>query len=422
MKTRFLLPLLCMLGLSLSIVAVPSTAHATTKLWAYQASAGATYIKLADGTVSSDLTAASTITGGPNGASRSNSTAAVSVAGGAVKTGAVQTKTTATKTATTTTLHSWARTASVNLLSGLVKIDAITTNLTSTATTSGTTSYSGNTQFAGIHIAGIRLPLTIPKNYSATIPGVADVRLNYVKHGATADASATFGWALSLTLIKAQKGVPAGATIILNPETHFFNEATPSPGATLYGMAFGTQVAASGGSLAKIESGPTAFLGTPYKGSNGKTLSRTTATVNVPGLLTTGAVTSTSTSTKDLIGDADIRNTNTVAGLNLLGGLVKATAIKVVAHGRMQDGKWTSGMSMSTVNLVVAGHAIPVNVAPNTAISVAGLGRVVLNRRVRNGTTHANQIEAIRITLSTAKAGLPVGAVIQVSVAATQIS
>ncbi|HWU22435.1 MAG TPA: choice-of-anchor P family protein, partial [Nocardioides sp.] len=237
-KRSLLLLLITLLGAGL--VGLSPPAHAATKNWAYQATAGATYIKLADATISSDLTAESPVTGGP-AASRSNSTAAVNV-GTALRTGAVQTRSYATRTATTTTLTSWSRTAGVNLLAGLVRIDAVTTKVTTKGTTSGVVTSSGDTQFAGIHIAGLHLPLNIPKNYAATIPGVADVRLNYFRHGTTPSSSATLGWA---------------------------------------------------------------------------------------------------------------------AGLSLLSGLIRADAIKVVAHGRVKDGHWSSSMSMTTVNLVVAGQRIP---------------------------------------------------------------
>ncbi|HJQ03798.1 MAG TPA: choice-of-anchor P family protein [Nocardioides sp.] len=419
---RFLLPVLSLLGVSLSIVAVPTSAHAATKLWAYQASAGATYVRLGDGTVSSDLTAASTITGGPNGATRSNSTAGVNLAGGAIRTGAVQTKTTATKNTTTTALRSWARTANVNVLGGLITIDAITSNMYTTGTTSGAITTSANTQFAGIHIAGVKLPLNIPHNYQVTIPGVANVQMNWSQSTHDGTGSANIGWGLSLTLLEPRQGMPANVTILLNPETQFLSNATPSPGAVLFGMAYGTQAKVAAGDLARIESGPTAFIGTPFDGSHGNTLQNTTATVNVPGVLNTGVVTTTSTSTKDTLGNADILNTSKVAGLNLLGGLIKATAIKVAAHGRVQDGRWAQSMGLSFVNLVVAGRAIPLNVAPNTTINVAGLGKVVINARTTNPTTHSNEIAAVRITLGTPKGNLPVGAVIELAVAATQIS
>ncbi len=76
---------------------------------------------------------------------------------------------------------------------------------------------------------------------------------------------------------------------------------------------------------------------------------------------------------------------------------------------------------MTTVNLVVAGQTIPLNVGPNTRIDVLGLGEVVVNRQVQSTTNRQNLIQALYIKLDTARAGLPVGAVIEVGVAATVI-
>ncbi|GAB3868701.1 hypothetical protein GCM10028801_45030 [Nocardioides maradonensis] len=420
MKMRFLLPLFALLALGIAPVALPSSAQAATRIWAYQASAGGTYVQLGDGTVTSDLTAPSTVSGVSRGGSDANHTAAVNVAN-AVQTGAVQTKTWATKSGDTTTVHSWARTAGVDLLGGLVRIDAMTTQLNSSATTAGRTTGSGSTQFAGIHIAGVNLPLNIPKNYAVTVPGVATVSLNVAQHKVDATGSATLGWGLGITLLQPRAGMPANVTIALNPETIFFVDATPNPGAQLGGAAFGTRVLVNSGGLAKIESSPTALIGTPFNGSKGKTITHTTAAVNVPGLLTTGAVTTTTTSTKDAIGNANVRNTSQVAGLDLLGGLVKADAIHVVARGTVKAHRWTSGLSMSTVNLVIAGRSIPLNVAPNTTFDVAGLGKVELNVRSRNPVNRSNAITAIRITLGSPTAGFKAGAIIEIGYAATQI-
>ena len=53
--------------------------------------------------------------------------------------------------------------------------------------------------------------------------------------------------------------------------------------------------------------------------------------------------------------------------------------IKVSAFGKMQDGDWTGRLRMTTLNLVIAGQKIPVDVGPNTNIDVAGLGMVAVN-------------------------------------------
>ncbi len=74
-------------------------------------------------------------------------------------------------------------------------------------------------------------------------------------------------------------------------------------------------------------------------------------------------------------------NTNQTAGLNLLGGLITADAIKVTAQGKVEGGAYTGGVKLDLVKLVIAGRTIPINVSPNTAIDVAGLGKVELNKQ-----------------------------------------
>ncbi|MFC7502196.1 choice-of-anchor P family protein, partial [Nocardioides sp. GCM10030258] len=224
----------------------------------------------------------------------------------------------------------------------------------------------------------------------------------------------TIGWALGVTLLQPTGGYPAGVTILVNPVNQYLSEVDPSSGAGLSGTAYGTRVQADVGDEIQVISDPTARVGTPYGSSNGKTLTNSTLGVKIPGLLTTGVVTSTTTSTKDAFGNAEITNTNQTAGINLLGGLIKANAIKVTAYGKMQDGVWTSSMKMDLVNLVIAGKTIPINVSPNTIINVAGLGEVAINLQRKHPDGAAlNRIDGIRITLSTAQAGLPVGAVIE---------
>ena len=92
-------------------------------------------------------------------------------------------------------------------------------------------------------------------------------------------------------------------------------------------------------------------------------------------------------------------------------------------NGKLEDGKWTSRMDMTFVNLEIAGQKIPIDISPNTIIDVAGLGEVALNRQqVAPNGSYMNRIDGLRITLDTAQAGLPIGAVIEFGVAATAIA
>ncbi|WP_141004023.1 choice-of-anchor P family protein [Nocardioides humi] len=413
------------------LVAVPAPAQAAEPVyWSYAASTGATYVKLLDGVVQSDLTAQSSVTGGAKSSSSKNSTAAANILNLA-ELGAVETTTDATVQQVLgqpqTTLKSWARTAQVKLLGGLITADALETTVTTTGRANGTGSYTANSRLANIKIAGVKLPLNIPKNYAVTIPGVASVTLNYTLHGKIeqpeGDLIGTMGWAVGVTLLQPLGGYSAGVTLLVNPVNQYLSEVAPSSGASFGGTAYGSRVQANVSDAVTVVSDPTARVGTPVGGSNGRTLSNSTLAVRVPGVLNTGAITSTTMSKKDAFGNGEITNTNRTTGINLLGGLVKANAVKVTAAGKLQDGQWTSDMKMELVNLVIAGQKIPIDVSPNTILNIAGLGQVALNLQQTNTNgAYQNAITAVRVTLDTAQAGLPIGAVIELGVAYTAIA
>jgi hypothetical protein len=300
----------------------------------------------------------------------------------------------------------------------------VESTVTTTGNPDGTTSAVGNHKLLGIKILGVNLPVDIPKNYGVNIPGVAAISLNTTYHAGTSELAATRSWALAVQLLKPRDGYDTGTVIVLNPVNHFLQEATPAANAPrLGGFAYSSRVQAKVGTQISVVSDPTAFTGTPFDGSNGNTLRNSTATVSLPGIATLGTLTSTSTSKRDATtGNAEITNTNKTVGLNLLGGLIKADAIEVSASATLVDGVWTQSMKMTTVNLVVAGQKIPIDVAPNTAIDVAGLGKVEINKQGTLPAQKINRIDGLKITLDTAQAGLPVGAVIEFAIAATQMT
>ncbi|WP_028654584.1 choice-of-anchor P family protein [Nocardioides sp. J54] len=423
MNIRKLLSLIAFLATATALVAVPAPAQAApVDDWNYSANTGATYIKALGNIVSSDLTAQTAINGGP-ARTHSNSTAAANVLNLA-SVGAAETRTTATKDGANIKIESWSRTAGVSLLNGLIKLDAVESTVVTTGKPDGTSSAVGNHKLLGIKILGVNLPVNIPQNYGVNIPGVAAISLNTTYHAGTSELSATRSWAVAVQLLKSRDGYDAGTVIILSPVNHYLQEATPAANAPrLGGFAYSSRIQAKVGTQISVVSDPTAYTGTPFDGSNGNTLRNSTATVSLPGIATLGTLTSTSTSKRDSSnGNAEITNTNKTVGLNLLGGLIKADAIEVTASAKLVDGVWTQSMKMSTVNLVIAGQKIPIDVAPNTAIDIAGLGKVEINKQGTLPAQKINRIDGLKITLDTAQAGLPVGAVIELAIAATQMT
>ena len=101
----------------------------------------------------------------------------------------------------------------------------------------------------------------------------------------------------------------------------------------------------------------------------------------------------------------------------LSGALISATAIGSTSHVRLDGGTPVTEGNLQFINLKIAGKVIPVDVAPNTTINVAGLGKVVINEQKEQrapGVGHIYRVIALHVTLDTARAGLPVGAEIQI--------
>ena len=224
MSVRRISYLVAFVLMGMGLVAVPSPAQAAPVEWSYAASTGGTYIKVLDGVVQSDLTAQSGVTGGAKSSSSKNSTLAAKVAGLA-EVGAIETTTSATVNPTNTVLKSWARTAHVSLLNGLITADAVETNISTTGQkATGTGTYTASSRLAGIKIIGINLPLNIPKNYSVTVPGVANITLNYAINGKVDRVLGTMGWAIGVTLLKPFGSYSAGVTLLVNPVNQYLSE------------------------------------------------------------------------------------------------------------------------------------------------------------------------------------------------------
>jgi len=404
--------------LAVSLMGLP--ANAGTGTYQYAAYSGGTLIRAVGTTISSDLTAQSSVQGNfvPN--SQSNQVAAVHVSTIA-NVGAVETKTTALAYGLNgVQIHSHAKTAGVNLLDGLIKADAVETDTFTTGIPGQPLTSESVTKYVNLRILGVDLPVNIPKNYKVSIPGVATIVINATYSQQLDGGILTHtGYGLGLWLLNPYQGAPTGSTIILNPTFAGMSPPVPVEQPTVGGYAYGTQVLASVGSDVKGQIGKTATVGVPPGSSGGKTATNTTATVKVPGVLNLGTVTSTTHSFAEP-GYADVTTANEIVGLNLFNGLITADALKVVSTSKKENGVLTRSMKLTFVNLVVAGTPIDVNVAPNTTINVAGLGKVVINDQIK--TFNANRIRGIYIKLLEPNGGLETGAEVEVAVAATWIT
>jgi len=403
---------------TLSIQGMPQ-ANAATETFAHAAFAGGTKITAVGTTITSDLTAESGVLG-TQPAADTNKVASLRV-GGLVQTGAVTTDASAVKSVIGFKTIAHARTANVSLLNGAIKVSAVDTTSTTESNGTDTPTASSSTELVGLTIAGKKYPINVARNTGVNIPGVARVVINASNTGVSGKSAVAQGAALYVTLLKASNGVAAGAEIILNPTYTLVTPASATEGGyQLGGGGLGAYAFAHVGDEIEAETGKLGGKLLPPMGTDGQTQSNTTGKVNVPGVLTADAIESTVTGTSiPALSEATV--TSKLANLRLFpslsGGLVSATAIGSTSHVRLDGGTPVTEGTLQFINLKIAGKVIPVDVAKNTTINVAGLGKVVINEHKElrvPGFSHAYQVTALHITLDTARAGLPIGAEIEI--------
>ncbi len=403
---------------TISLQGMPQ-ASAATDTFIFASVAGGTRISALGTTVTSDLTAESSVVG-KSPAATSNKVASVRVAKLA-QVGAVTTDAAAVKAGNgfATTAHSHA--ANISLLNGAIKVSAVDTTSKAESKSDASPTASNNTEFLGLTIAGKKYPVNVPRNTGVTIPGLAQVTLNASSIESEGESVIAQGAGLYVTLLKPMNGVAAGAVIVLNPTYTFIIPATDvNGGLQLQGRGMGAYAFAHVGDEVQAQTGQIGAKSLPPRGTDGKTVSNTTLKVKVSGLLTAKAVESTVNGTT-IPALAEATVTSTITDLRLFpsllsSGLITATAIGSTAHVRVDDGTPITEGNLQFINLKIAGKAIPIDVAPNTTLNVAGLGKVVINEQnqIRTaGYGHAFQVIALHITLDTARGGLPVGAEIK---------
>jgi hypothetical protein len=384
-------------------------AGASTQL-AFFATASGSLVRAFDNTITSDLSAESTIsTFNPN-LSTSNTTASVTVSGLGTVNG-IATSAASSQTLTTSKATAKSQIANVNLLGGAITIQGVTTTAYSQIA-GGVPSSAINTQFVGLHIAGVNLPLNIPKNYNVTIPGLASIALNASNVITVGGVTAAMGGGMIVTLLKPVGNNQAGATIDLAPVmTRVGDVDYENTGHTSMGSAYASKVNGNVGDLVGIRSDPTALVSV----QPGKTTSVSSAAVNLSSLLRLGALYDTATGEQSTArGYAELDSK--IAGINLFGGAITADGVE--AHARVNaptnEPIAVSGFSTLT-NLKINGSPIAVNPAPNTQINLLNVAIITLNQQIQG--PHSIVVRAIDIKITTDAYGLKAGTEVQLAAA-----
>jgi hypothetical protein len=301
----------------------------------------------------------------------------------------------------------------VSLLGGLIEattVEAVsTTKETGTGTANRKVSASGS-RFAGLEVLGVSISATPRPSTNISLPGIGDVVLNQRRLIAG-------GTGLRVTMIDVSVtqanglGYPIGARIIVAEATTQIHNPVI---AVLRGGAYATSVQ---GKL--VKSGATAPAGLSCFSSSRDT--NTTLTVSVPGVLTSGTVTDSA------VGTVKARSVNGTAqsslqSVNLLAGLLTASAVTSDATAHDDRGSITTSGSATFVDLAVAGHpGIPSSPRANTKIAVPGVGTLWLNRISQSAT--GIRVEAVELLVTHSNTlGLAVGTVVRIAVASAGVT
>jgi hypothetical protein len=318
----------------------------------------------------------------------------------------------ATPTGPATT--SMASTEAASALGGLVKATLVRSVSTTTEHMPGSfgTSAAG-TEFAGLVVAGHHISGTPAPNTKITLPGVGYVILNQQVSKITNTQASLTVIAIHVVVTKPNPTAKVGTQIIVS----FAQSALGGPvSGLLDGLAYG----------ASAHVGTTVIAGKEFPeslsclGTNGKTRTNQGVGLSIPGILTSGTVTDTVQGTATAT-TASAAASSAVQGLNLLGGTVKATAIKAAVSATGNPPAF--GDTSTFLNLTVAGHpGIGVHVAPNTKVTLAGLGTLWLHRRIE--TQHKITVIMVQLVVTVAgnPEGLKVGTTVDVAYAQASVN
>ena len=382
--------------------------------------AGGSLVRAANNTITSDLTAASSINN-EGLVSQTNQAAHVFVKD-LLDTGAVNTGTASFAIDGGYELVSHSKLLNINALGGAIHASAV--EVTNTVkVVDGVASSSITSNFVNLVVGSIHVPANVPPNFIIRIPNVATVSLNYQLAFSNGGQGYTIGIPIYADLLKARGANAIGASVAIGPTYAALGPVIPpESGHFLYANAYGTKVVAQVGSLAGINSDPTAPITMAAAGTGGTPQTSAIAGVHLDPAASVGAVTDSVNGTNTTTaydGAAGSR----VGAVNLFNGAIKADVIGSASRvfGPASATVPTVQGSSTLVNLVIGGHPIDVNTAPNTKINLFNVAIVTINQQI-HPTNRSIIVRALDIVLTTAAYGFPAGAEIQIAVTRASVS
>lgn len=396
----------------IGVTSSPSAAAETG--YQFSGTAAGSLVRAFNNTITSDLTAASSIDT-EELESASNSLSRWSLPA-LLDSGVITTSAASSAIPGGYQVRSQARTTGVKLLGGLISADAIDT-ITIANVVNGVASSSTQTTFTNLKVGLAKQATTVKPNTTIEIPLVGTVTLNSQQVFAEANKSEATGVGISVRLLKPYGANSIGATVALNPTKAQISPSDRSPsGHSLFGRAYGTKVSASLGTVATITSDESAPITIPRFGTDGLVVTNSIAGATLNQNSQVGLITNSAQGTNTAFA-YDGTTSSRITSIRLLDGLITADAVESMARVRgpaIAAVPTVTGASTFT-NLVINGTPYAYNPEPNTVITIPGVAIITLNQQIR-ATNRTVIVRAIDVQLLVASAGSPAGAEIEVAV------
>ena len=312
-----------------------------------------------------------------------NSVATLNLAPAVVSSGTASDSVASTYTTSTGAISSTSTIQGVNVLGGLVRATVVEAAANSGANASSATSNENGSQLAGLVVAGLPISAMPAPNTKVTLPGLGYVILNEV-YGETnnaVNANGSRSTAINVNMIHVYVttanllGVKAGTQIVV-ATAHSAFTVPPAPfgeSATAYSL----YVEGYAGNLS-ARSGPwaPASIGCNFLSDTDRLATATTPVGSLGTMVNSTNATESAT-------NSSVTAISNTASVDLFGGLISAQALVATANVTRSGSTFGHSASLTFTTLVIGGTHVSASVAPNTRITIAGLGYAIVNDQLR---------------------------------------
>jgi hypothetical protein len=315
------------------------------------------------------------------------------------------------KTSTSARVRNTSRVAGLNALDGLITADAIKAVANTTANANSIKSSPKGSEFLNLEIAGQPIRADVAPNTRVNLPGLGYVLLKSVnKDGDGEKLSRITVDMLTLVVTRNNEfGLPVDSRIVVAHAVSGYSRSEPD--VIVGGQAYAATALTTTDAF-KNRVGKAALVFVGCEGTNGKTRTNNVNTLDVGGVLSSGTGVTTAFGGPTATGTV-ARTTARVEDVKLLGSLIVADAITAVSRDTFRNGqRFSSAQGSQFANLKVAGLVVPVNVAPNTRLSLPGVGYVIINEQKlpAPGSTERTKVNGLHVFVTKNNTlGVPVG-------------